>query len=290
VEKKLKIALLASGKIGFIAFEKLIKEYEISLVMTDRSSTDIINLSVEKKYPLFIGNPRGQKSFDLIKDKTVDILLSVNYLFIIEKDLINLPSKLAFNIHGSLLPKYRGRTPHVWAIINNESNTGVTAHVIDEKCDTGPIIKQILVPIEPNDTGAIILEKYAKIYYPLIKDVLIQIEKGAIQLTPQNESIATFFGKRSPEDGHINWNWQKERIYNWIRALSHPYPGAFTLIGNNKLFIDSIEFSDYGFNFEMPNGLIISVMPFLIKTSNGVVKVTKFRNTNINIQKGFILK
>ncbi len=290
MEKKLKIALLASGKIGFIAFEKLIKEYEISLVMTDRSSTDIINLSVEKKYPLFIGNPRGQKSFDLIKDKTVDILLSVNYLFIIEKDLINLPSKLAFNIHGSLLPKYRGRTPHVWAIINNESNTGVTAHVIDEKCDTGPIIKQILVPIEPNDTGAIILEKYAKIYYPLIKDVLIQIEKGAIQLTPQNESIATFFGKRSPEDGHINWNWQKERIYNWIRALSHPYPGAFTLIGNNKLFIDSIEFSDYGFNFEMPNGLIISVMPFLIKTSNGVVKVTKFRNTNINIQKGFILK
>ncbi len=290
MDKKLKIALLASGKIGFIVFKKLLREYEISLVMTDRNSTDIINLSLEKKCSLFIGNPRGQKSLDFIKDKTVDVLLSVNYLFIIEKDLINLPSKLAFNIHGSLLPKYRGRTPHVWAIINNESNSGVTAHVIDEKCDTGPIIKQIYVPIEHNDTGAIILEKYAKIYYPLIKDVLIQIEKGNIQLTPQNESIATFFGKRSPEDGHINWNWQKERIYNWIRALSHPYPGAFTLIGNNKLIIDSIEFSDYGFNFEMPNGLIISVMPFLIKTTNGVVKVTKYRNSNINIQKGFILK
>lgn len=286
----MKIALLASGKIGFIVFEKLLREYEICLVMTDRSSTDIINLSVEEKCSLFIGNPRGQKSLDFIKDKTVDILLSVNYLFIIEKDLINLPSKLAFNIHGSLLPKYRGRTPHVWAIINNESNTGVTAHVIDEKCDTGPIIKQIFVPIEPNDTGAIILDKYAKIYYPLIKEVFIQIEKGTIQLTPQNESIATYFGKRSPEDGHINWNWQKERIYNWIRALSHPYPGAYTLVGNNKLFIDSIEFSDHGFNFEMPNGLIISVVPFLIKTTNGVVKVTKFRNSNINIQKGFILK
>jgi methionyl-tRNA formyltransferase len=96
-----------------------------------------------------------------------DLILSINYLFLLDEEMISkLP--LAINIHGSLLPKYRGRTPHVWSIINGETKTGVTAHIIDADCDTGDIVKQIVVPIEKDDTGATILEKYEKIYPELL--------------------------------------------------------------------------------------------------------------------------
>ena len=81
-----------------------------------------------------------------------------SYLFLIEKDIILHPRFLTFNIHGSLLPKYRGRAPHIWAIINNEKETGITAHVIDEKCDSGDIISQIKIKIEE-----ILVDKYLKI-------------------------------------------------------------------------------------------------------------------------------
>src|SRR5690606_11116288 len=102
--------------------------------------------------------------------RAVDVLFSINYLFLIERDVLSQDPRVV-NLHGSLLPKYRGRTPHVWAIINNESHTGVTAHLVDEGCDTGPIILQREVPIEYTDTGATILLKFSSLYPEIIADV-----------------------------------------------------------------------------------------------------------------------
>src|SRR5690606_22569809 len=135
--------------------------------MTDSGSANISNWCEEKQVPCFVGNPRNGKASTFFSKYPVDVLLSVNYLFIIERDLIQHPKKYAFNMHGSLLPKYRGRTPHVWAIINGETQTGVTLHVIDEGCDTGDIVIQEKVKIEHNDTGADILSKF-EVLYPLI--------------------------------------------------------------------------------------------------------------------------
>ncbi len=112
--------------------------------------------------------------------------------------------------------------------------------------------------------------------------VLDNIEKGNIILKHQNDSFATYFGKRTPEDGQINWNWQKERIYNWVRAQSFPYPGAFTMLKGQKIVVDKISYSEYGFNSNMPNGLILKNKPLiLVKTPNGVVELTKIRNNQI---------
>lgn len=285
----MRIGLLVSGNLGFIVLEYMKPLYQIEFVMTDKKSNTIIDFCLNNNVPYFAGNPRNGNAHSFFANKSVDVIISVNYLFIIEKDIIELPTLFAFNIHGSLLPKYRGRTPHVWSIINNEKHTGITAHKIDEGCDTGDIIEQIKIEIAATDTGASILNKYAQQYIPLIESVLFKIKNDSVVYLKQNDIEATYFGVRTPDDGKIDWNWQKERIYNWIRAQASPYPGAFSFYENEKIIIDEIVFSNYGFNAEMPNGLILSEKPLLVKTSNGVVELTIVRNENLKIKVGLKL-
>jgi methionyl-tRNA formyltransferase len=189
-----------------------------------------------------------------------------------------------------LLPKYRGRTPHVWSIINNEVKTGVTAHLIDSGCDTGDIIEQIEIEISKTDTGAEVLEKYNQNYWPLVQKVISKVENNTIKLSPQDNTKATYFGKRTPEDGLINWDWQKERIYNWVRALSNPYPGAFTFLDQQKITIDKISFSDFGFEDYIENGSIICINPIIVKCQNGAIQIDSIRINSVNFEVGQILK
>lgn len=116
----MKIGFLVSGSLGDVVLRHFEQSYDISFVMTDSTSVQIIEFCNQKKIPLFIGNPRNKKVNRFIAHKECDVIASVNYLFLIQKNIIDLAKDLCFNIHGSLLPKYRGRTPHVWAIINNE--------------------------------------------------------------------------------------------------------------------------------------------------------------------------
>lgn len=274
------LALFVSGDLGFKLLNHLIESrYSIRCVFTDSNSEKIIEKANDNLLPIFIGNPRNDRALKFIDAYEIDIILSVNYLFLIERSLFS-KAKLAVNIHGSLLPKYRGRTPHVWAIINNELKTGITAHLIDDGCDTGDIIKQKEVIIENNDTGADILRKFNTLYVPLVDDILNDFERGSITPMPQNNEYATFFGKRTPADGKINWSWQKERIRNWVRAQAYPYPGAFTYFQGqeDKVVIDEVVFSDRGFNQTDQNGLIVSLNPICVKTPNGVLELRNIRN------------
>lgn len=274
------LALFVSGALGFKVLNHLKEsKHSVQCVFTDSNSKEIIDTANDKQLPIFTGNPRNDRALRFIDAYEIDIILSVNYLFLIERLLFS-KAKLAINIHGSLLPKYRGRTPHVWAIINNESKTGVTAHLIDDGCDTGDIVKQKEVIIDDSDTGSDILEKFNKLYVPLVDEILSDFERGNIKPLPQNNKNATFFGKRTPDDGKINWGWQKERIRNWVRAQAYPYPGAFTYSEGiaEKVIIDEVVFSDRGFNEADRNGLIVSLNPICVKTPNGVLELRNIRN------------
>lgn len=272
------LGVLTSGNLGLNILIKIESRFMIGFVLTDSNSLKIIDFCKLKKIPYFTGNPRKNKAYEFIKNITVDIIASVNYLFLINKDIINHSCKLTFNIHGSLLPKYRGRTPHVWAIINNEKETGITAHKIDEGCDTGDIIEQIIIPIEISDTGNDILQNYKKYYFKLLLDVVSKCENNTLQFKKQNEKFATYFGKRTPSDGKIEWDWQKERIRNWVRAQSTPYPGAFAFFENNKIIIDEVKFSEIGYNDEIDNGIVLANEPnIIVKTPNGPLELTKLR-------------
>jgi methionyl-tRNA formyltransferase len=282
------IGLLCSGNLGYKTMIELHTDYTIRFVFTDANSESIITHCGLHHIPVFIGNPRHGTCRDFIKDKEVEVIVSVNYIFLIDEPLLR-AGNLAFNIHGSLLPKYRGRTPHVWAIINNEKVTGITAHVIDEGCDTGPVLEQIEIQIQEDDTGGSILQKFSAKYPEIIKRVLVNYAAGRVVAHPQDNSKATYFGKRTAEDGMINWSWQRERIKNWVRAQAYPYPGAFTFYKDSKIVIDEVRDSDIGFTFDMPDGLVLSASPLVVKTPNGGLELIRVRGNSPGLVKGGIL-
>lgn len=289
----LSICLLVSGKLGIQSLQYIHQNsHHVSAVFTDKNSFEVIRFCKSKDIPLYIGNPRNGKSAAFIRRLECDILLSINYLFIIEQDLIDLPRQYAINIHGSLLPKYRGRTPHVWAIINGENETGITAHLIAEGVDRGAIVKQIKIPIREQDKGVDILTKFQVLYPKLIDSVLSDIKENRIELITQDETKATYFGKRTPADGKINWEWSKERIRNWIRAQSKPYPGAFSYYENSKLVIHWAEYCDEGYHYQDLNGSILRVLKdgLIVKTPNGALHISNIEGSeSIEFQKGDIL-
>ena len=283
----LKIGFLCSGGLGYDTLLSVKKDYNIVFVLTDSNSTAIIEFCEENSIPFFAGNPRKGRGYTFLKYHSVDVIASVNYLFLIEEDIINHSKKLTFNIHGSLLPKYRGRTPHVWAIINGETRAGITAHKIDVGCDTGDIIYQIEIPINKEDTGATMLKKYTRAYVPLIEKVLKGVEKNTIEFRAQDEEKATYFGKRTPQDGCIDWGWTSEQIINWIRAQAYPYPGAFSFYQGRKIIIDKAISVPVNNQLNTKGGEVIATDPQLrIKTGDGAIEIITIRTESCNFEIG----
>jgi methionyl-tRNA formyltransferase len=181
---------------------------------------------------------------------------------------------------------FRGRTPHVWAIINNEKITGITAHIIEEGCDEGDIVLQKEIPILDSYTGQDLLTIFNEMYPVIVNEVIEKIKTNTVQLIKQDNSKATFFEKRTADDGKISFDWQKERIYNWVRAQANPYPGAFCYLKSAKIIIHKVIFSDYGYKQEMINGLVVKVedTSFFVKTQNGVIQIINYdTETKINV-------
>ena len=287
----IELGILASGGLGFECLQKLQEKYLINFVFADKGSQAITELCSRKNIPCFIGNPRAGKAQNFLAQYRCSLLLSINYLFVVEQDVIEHASGYAINFHGSLLPKYRGRTPHVWAIINNEPETGITAHLITPGCDEGDIVYQERIAIEKHMTGGDVLNIFYQRYPAIIDHVIHLVQTDSVKLQKQEHAKATVFGKRTPEDGRINWQWQKERICNWVRALAKPYPGAFTYLGDAKLTIHKIEFSDTGFFGDIKNGTVVHAGDHLeIKTPNGVVRLVDYElDTSVEIVEGMLL-
>jgi len=140
-------------------------------------------------------------------------------------------------LHASLLPNYSGGAPLVWAIINGEKKTGISFFLMDEGIDSGAIIGQIEEPIYFEDTIATLYARIEEDGLQLIEEYLPKIARGEVSYTPQDESKRRLMPQRSPEDGEIDWSWSALRIYNFIRAQTRPYPGAFTYVGKEKVTI-----------------------------------------------------
>lgn len=278
---KIKFGILASGGLGYSCLVDIIKLNQVDFVFTDSKSETIIELCKINQISIYVGNPRNDNAKLFIKKFNIDVILSINYLFIVTDFIYSHPTKYSINFHGSLLPKYRGRTPHIWAIINNEKEAGITAHLISDGCDEGDIIYQEKINIEDHVTGADLLSIYESRYSLVITEVITKIENNTIKPIAQDHSKATYFRKRTPDDGEINWNWQKERIRNWVRALSKPYPGAFSFINGQKIVINEIRFSEYGFSDTDLNGKIINTdQGLIVKVQNGAIEIIDFEIEN----------
>jgi methionyl-tRNA formyltransferase len=166
-----------------------------------------------------------------------DLIVTVGWYFMIPKRMREIAPLGCIGIHGSLLPKYRGGAPLVWAIINGEKETGLTLFYLEDGVDDGDIIDQKSFPIEEEDTIKDLLVKLEEDSIKVLLNNLPKIEKGNAPRIKQDETIATYVPQRKPEDGEINWEWDSKRIKNFIRAQTKPYPGAFTFMKNKKIII-----------------------------------------------------
>jgi methionyl-tRNA formyltransferase len=277
--KLMSMGVLAGGGLGASVLERLLNIRPVLFVLTDEASNEVIEIARRRGVPVYVGNPRDGRAMAALRESgqlvRPDVLVSANYRFLIGPDLIAFPNVMPLNIHGSLLPKYRGRAPLIWAIINGEAASGITVHRIDQGCDSGPILLQRRVDISDDATGADMLALYGQMYPDLIASAIETLESGVATLVPQDERLATWYGRRTPEDGRIDWSWQRERIRNWVRALAPPYPGAFCYYRGESLLVEKVLISNWGFPKGSPNGSLIGFEAGapLVKVCNGVIQL-----------------
>ena len=175
-----------------------------------------------------------------------EFMFSFYYRRMLPPDVLALARKGAFNMHGSLLPKYRGRAPVNWAILKGESETGATLHEMVAKPDAGRIVDQERVPIGPDETAAEVFAKVSDAAETVLKRSLPHLLAGTASLKKQDLSKGSYFGARRPEDGRIDWSKSALEIHNLVRAVAPPYPGAFS--GTMKVLRTRLE------NRQAPHG------------------------------------
>lgn len=166
-----------------------------------------------------------------------DFVFSFYYRYMLDKAWLAVPRHGALNIHGSLLPKYRGRAPVHWAIIQGESMTGASLHYMLEKPDAGALVDQEAVPILENDTALEVSIKVAQAAETVLRRSLPKLIAGTASSQPLDLSKGSYFGRRRPEDGRIDWRSGARAIHDLVRAVAPPFPGAFTEFNGYRLAI-----------------------------------------------------
>ena len=174
---------------------------------------------------------------DRIREVRPDLLFSFYYRSMLKKEILGVPPLGAMNLHGSLLPKYRGRAPVNWVLVKGETETGVTLHFMEEKPDAGDIVGQAAVPIAFDDTARTLFGKMEDAASRLLAGLLPRIANGEIPRRPNDIAHGSYFGGRRPEDGRIDWSRPAAEIYNLVRAVTRPYPGAFSELAGEKLTV-----------------------------------------------------
>ena len=201
-----------------------------------------------------------------------DYIFSFYYRNLLSEALLATASKGAFNLHGSLLPKYRGRAPANWVLVKGETETGVTLHRMVKRADAGAILAQQKVTIERTDTGLTLHAKLRDAATNLLRDALPQLAAGKLTETAQDESQATYFGRRTAADGKLEWKKPAEELFNLVRAVTQPYPGAFCAVGEHKLIVWQAEVVKG--NEGLAPGRVISVNPLRIACGEDSLVVT----------------
>jgi len=182
-------------------------------------------------------DPTTPALFAQIQRLQPDLIFSFYYRHMLPVTLLALARHGAYNMHGSLLPKYRGRVPVNWAVLHGATETGATLHEMAAKPDAGAIIAQTAVPILPDDTAYQVFGKLTVAAEQTLWNALPAILAGQAPQLPNDLSQGSYFGGRKPEDGRIDWSQTAQAVYNLHRAVAPPYPGAFTVLAGKTYVI-----------------------------------------------------
>jgi len=216
---------------------------EVPLVVTHRDRPDeriwfasVAELARERGIEtLAPDDPNAPEIVARIRELRPDFLFSFYYRLMLGARLLAVPARGAFNMHGSLLPKYRGRVPVNWAIIQGETETGATLHEMVEKPDAGRIVDQEAVAILPDELAVEVFRNVTGAAERVLRRSLPKLADGSAVLRAQDLSRGSYFGGRRPEDGRIDWSASAKRVHDLVRAVAPPYPGAFTEVERAQL-------------------------------------------------------
>lgn len=277
------ILVFAYHNVGYACLDVLIRRREKVIgVFTHEDDPkeeiwfrSVADLARRHSIPVFApGTVNTPEWTEKIRGMRPDIIFSFYYRNMINEAILAIPRLGAYNMHGSLLPKYRGRVPINWAVLNGEKESGATLHHMVKRADAGDIVDQEAVPIGPEDTAVEVFHNVTVAARIVLERQIDAIKAGTARRTRQDESQATCFGGRKPEDGLIDWTQSAERIYNLIRAVTHPYPGAFTEFNGQRLFIWQAKQLDRG---EGRPGTVLSTVPLRIATGLGSLEITRYQ-------------
>jgi len=279
--------VLAYHDMGCTGIESLLAHgYEIVGVFTHADSKNenlwfrsVAELAARKNLPVFAPDDINHPLWlQRIRELAPEVLFSFYYRKLVSKDLLEIPTHGCFNLHGSLLPKYRGRAPANWAILNGETETGVTLHYMTVRPDAGDIVGQRKVTIKPTDDARTLNLNLVDAALPLLDECLPLIRAGKTPRTPQDEAAASYFGRRKPEDGEIDWSHTAQQVANLVRAVTRPYPGAFTHARSIEVLIWEAEATTRQHG-KVP-GTIISAAPLEIACGRGTTLRVKYAQQN----------
>lgn len=276
----MKAIVFAYHNIGCTGITQLLEAgIEIQAVFTHTDSpseqrffASVAELCAEKNIQVYAPHEVNHPLWiERIKAMEPDFIFSFYYRDMLSQELLDCAKSGAFNLHGSLLPKYRGRAPINWALVNGETQTGVTLHKMTARPDQGDIAGQQTVDIEQADTAYTLHKKMDAAAATLLSATLPALVAGTLTFTAQNDAEATYFGRRTPADGELDWNKSAQALYNLTRAVAQPYPGAFTFIGDRKIIVWEAKIVSQ--ETTQAAGTILSTEPFQVACGNGVLQI-----------------
>ena len=225
-------------------------------------------------------SPNVSGVVETLRDLAPDLILSVWYRRLLGPELLALPRVAALNLHGSLLPAYRGRAPLNWVLVNGERRTGVTLHHMTVAADASDIVAQQPIDIEPDDTAFTLYKRMVKVGVDLLLESYPAVLAGTAPRVPQDHARAMVVPRRRPEDGRIDWAWPATRISDMIRAVTHPYPGAFVGDGPARLRLWAASTVQHASSGAAP-GTLLAIVPsrgITVTAGTGVLLITRVQS------------
>lgn len=275
-----KTVVFAYHDIGCAGIEALIAaQYEIAAVFThaddpneNRFFASVAQLCARHGIPVHAPEDVNHPLWiERIRQLEPEFIFSFYYRHLLSEDILAMARKGAYNLHGSLLPRYRGRAPANWVLVNGETETGVTLHRMERRPDAGPIVSQSRVAITPDDTAHTLHAKLREASRQLLGETLPRLARGNLEETPQDDSKASYFGRRTPAAGELDWTRPASELYNLVRAVTQPYPGAFSFVGDRKLIVWQAQAVDT--RHDQKPGAVVSLDPLRIACGDGVLEI-----------------
>ena len=276
----MKTVVFAYHDMGCLGIEALLSAgYEISAIFTHTDNPgekafygSVARLAAERGIPVYApDNVNHPLWVERIAQLSPEVILSFYYRHLICDEILQLAPRGAFNLHGSLLPKYRGRAPLNWVLVNGETETGVTLHRMVKRADAGAIVAQLRIAIAPDDIAITLHHKLCHAARQLLEQTLPAIKHGNILEIAQRENEATCFGRRTPDDSFLEWHKPASVLHNMVRAVADPWPGAFSYVGNQKFTVWSSRVHPHASKAQP--GSVISVAPLLIACGDGALEI-----------------